>query len=577
MTWDFSCPDWASRLASGRSIIPPLPLDAAAAGRAVNVFNRLRLPDVVGRPTLGEACGEWFRDIIRAIFGSMQNNVRMVSDVFVLVPKKNSKTTNGAALMLTALLLNVRPQARFALFGPTQEISDIAFQAVSGMIAADDGLSKLLHVQDHLKTITNRATKATLKVTTFDPSVATGGLYAGWLLDEAHLLSRVAYAARVIRQLRGARVAVPESFGVIITTQSDLPPAGAFKTELQYARAVRDGAAGSTGFLPVLYEFPEATQTDKSRPWLNPSLWPQVLPNLGLSVNAEVLRRDLVPELAKGDEAMQVWASQHLNIEIGLALHSDRWRGADFWSDATIDGMDGLPPRGRLAALLARCDVATIGIDGGGLDDLLGLAVIGREKITRRWLHWGAAWADDGLLKLRPEIAATLQGFAADGDLSFVDLAARDAEGKSTANGDIGALVDIVREVHDSGLLPEKGGIGLDPVGVSAILDAMVEAGIPQDQFVGIPQGYKLSGIIAGTARKLKDGTLAHAGQPLMAWSVSNAKSELRGSALLITKQTAGSAKIDPLMALFDAAHLMSNNPVPQGRSVYEAGGIIMV
>ena len=36
-------------------------------------------------------------------------------------------------------------------------------------------------------------------------------------------------------------IANPEAFMVIITTQSDKPPAGAFKAELDYARGVRDG------------------------------------------------------------------------------------------------------------------------------------------------------------------------------------------------------------------------------------------------------------------------------------------------------------------------------------------------
>jgi phage terminase large subunit-like protein len=57
---------------------------------------------------------------------------------------------------------------------------------------------------------------------------------------------------------------------------------------------------------------------------------------------------------------------------------------------------------------------------------------------------------------------------------------------------------------------------------------------------------------------------MVHAPQPLMAWCVGNAKVELKASSRAITKQMAGTAKIDPLIAAFNAVMLMATNPEAQ-------------
>jgi phage terminase large subunit-like protein len=483
--------------------------------------------------------------------------VRHIRENLTLVPKGNSKTTYCAALMLVALLMNLRPRAQFLFVGPTQAISDLAFDQAVGIIELDRELKKRFHVRDHLKEIVDRVNRAELKVKTFDLDILTGPRPVGVLVDELHLLGKHAATGKVLRQLRGGLEKSTEGFLMMITTQSDEPPAGAFREELMLARAIRDGRYDGR-MLPVLYEYPDDIARAPDL-WQNPANWPMVMPNLGRSLQLESLKKDWDSERIKGDHAIAIWASQHLNIEIGIGLKTDRWRGADHWEKAA-------DPTLTLAELLRRCDVACIGIDGGGLDDLLGLVVLGREIETRRWLAWGHAWAHRLVLERRKSEVSRLQDFADAGELTIVD----DMEDA------FGAAADIAAQVDAAGIL---GKVGLDPFAVGAIVDALADLSIEGDERVhGIPQGWQLNGAIKTAEIKLANGTLRHGDQALMAWAVGNAKVEPRGNAITITKAVAGAGKIDPLMALLDAVVLMSRNPAPvRVPTVYDERGILVI
>ena len=562
--WSLAVPDWRERIRSGRSLLPELPhLNQAQANRAVAIFNKLRLPDVIGTPALAEAGADWFREIVGALHGSFDpaTRERMIREIFLLAPKKSSKTSYAAALMVTTLLMNERPRAEFLLVAPTVSLAHIAFSQALGMVDKDpEGfLRKRLHVQEHLRKITDRRTKATLEIKAFDTTVLTGVKPTGVLLDELHEIAKVAAAERIIGQLRGGLLPNPEGFLVFITTQSDEPPRGAFRAELMVARAIRDGKAEGA-MLPVLYEFPEDIANDTADPpaWQDSSKWWMVTPNRDRSVTIKRLEDDWAQAKAKGQGEIIRWASQHLNIEIGLALRSDRWVGADLWQRAADKAL-------TLDALLERSEVVVIGIDGGGLDDLLGLAVLGRDRITRHWLLWSRAWAHGSVLDRRKSEASVLRDFEAAGELRIV----------ANLGDDIAEIAALAERIDESGKL---GSVGLDPFGVGAIVDALAEVGIAgNDRVVGITQGWKLTGAIKTAERKLADGTLSHGGLGLMAWAVGNAKVEPKGNAIAITKQASGTAKIDPLMAAFNAVALMAMNPQPAGRSYLRSSEMLVL
>ena len=371
-------------------------------------------------------------------------------------------------------------------------------------------------------------------------SNTVGGKKASFILvDEIHLFGKVSQAENMLREATGGLASRPEGCIIYLTTQSDSPPAGVFLQKLRYARQVRDGDIQDKQFLPTIYEFPKSMID--AREHLKPENFGLVNPNIGLSVSQDYLERELGKAQDSGEESLRGFLSKFLNVEIGLALLSNRWSGAEFWESQERAGI-------TLDSIIERSEVITVGIDGGGLDDLLGLAVIGRCKETRDWLVWCRAWAHPSVLERRKSEAPKLHDFSRQGDLSMV----------RHIGDDVDEVADIVHQIDESGLLDQ---VGVDPAGIGAILDAIVERGIDQEKVVGVSQGWRLGGAIKTTERKLAEGGMVHAKQPLMNWCCGNARVEPRGNSILITKQASGTAKIDPLIALFCAVSLMALNP----------------
>lgn len=556
-TWTTALPDWEERIIKGESLIPCPPLFRTPSDIALRVFKELVLVDVLGCPKIGEITRDWVFEFVLVIFGAYDPAAkkRLIKEFFLLISKKNTKSTLAAGIMLTALILNERQSCELVIVAPTKEVANNSFDPMRDMIRVDSELSAIFNVSPHTKTITHRSTQATLKVVAAETDSMAGVKGAYVLIDELWVFGKRAGAGAMLQEATGGLLSRPEGFVIWLTTMSDEPPAGVFKEKLDYARAVRDGKIDDPRFLPVLYEFPQSYI--ESGEYIKPENWYITNPNLGASVGVDELSDILRKARESHDKnTLQTALAKHLNIPIGISLRANRWAGAEFWEKAGKDF--------TLDELIEQSEVITMGGDGGGLDDLLGCAVVGRlptpkyiytddhniRHEVKQWWVWARAWCHPIALERRKQDEPRYRDFEADGDLVIVQ----------NVGDDVAEFADIAKKIFDSGKLDR---IGLDPAGADDIVIALESIGIPKERITGVSQGWKLGGYQKVCERKIASGDLTHANQAMMAWCVGNAQVKTTGSGVMMSKSESGNGKIDPVIAMLNAVALMSQNPEP--------------
>ena len=556
-TWSTALPDWEKRIVAGESLMPCKPLNQDVADIALKIFDSLILVDMIGSPPAGDVTREWAREFIAAIFGAYntESKERLITEFFLLISKKNTKSTLAAGIMMIALVLNERFSASLAIIAPTKEVANASYGPASDMISADPELAAMFNVSPHTRTITHLGTNATLKVYAAESDTLGGSKFSYVLIDELWLFGKRANAASMLREATGGLASRPEGFVVYLSTMPDEQPAGIFKQKLDYARAVRDGKVVDPQFLGLLYEFPQKYIDDEL--YLNPDNWYITNPNLGASVSVKFLEREFKKAEDEGKEELQDFTAKHLNVQIGISLRANRWAAAEFWEAAKA------PKPFTLDELIEASEVITVGIDGGGLDDLLGFAAIGRlptvlreytDNITNQkvqvkpWWVWTRAWCHTIALERRMSIAPMLKGFEKDGDLIIVKNIGDESE----------QVAQLCKQIHDSGKLDS---IGLDPLGIGTLIEELTAVEIPEDKLIGVSQGFKMAGYIKTSENKIARKHLIHADQDMMAWCVGNSRTVVRGSGTMISKAESGTAKIDPVIGMLNGVALMSLNP----------------
>ncbi|WP_136441624.1 terminase large subunit domain-containing protein [Pacificoceanicola onchidii] len=552
--WCTAVPDWADRIKSGRSLVPELPLHDAYAEKALAIFKELRNPDLDGFPTFGETCDVWVFDLVRVIFGSFDPEIkkRYLREFFVMIPKKNGKTAIAAAIIVTACVLNMSPEAQFILVAPSIELARNAFDCAAGIIKRTARITKVFsEPRESTRTIfnLNKRIPSKIMIKAADGDIITGLKNATVLIDETHVFATKPAAKGLFVEIRGA-LSHPSNkhFLLQITTQSKKPPVGVFRSEVTTARRVRDGKIKKP-MLALLYELP--TELVKDGGWKDEDTWALVNPHLGRSVDWDFLRDAVQTAEDEGAESLALVASQHFNVEIGTAQGDDGWRAQAYWDGAGEETL-------TLDELIERSEVITLGVDGGGDDDLCGAVVLGKEKDTGVYLAWCRAWCQPEVLKLRKSIAPSLETFKKDGDLVIC----------SQPFEHVDQVVELTCKLKATGKMPEEFAVGLDIAGLPELLTALNLEGLEEPFITSVPQGWRLQSAVKSLPLRLKARLMLHGAQPIFAWSIGNARVEVRRSNSYIEKELAGAAKIDVVIGLLNASELMFRNPVPSGRGL---------
>jgi phage terminase large subunit-like protein len=530
-----ACPDWAARLQKRKMPISThrLPMHTAQAKRISAIFGNLTMPDLDNTPQISDLSETtwWMDEVGRALFGG-----DTVREAFVMVPKKQSKTSSGSLLYLAAYLANTVPQLTFTVLAPTVSIAQFSFDQIVGAIISEPELMARTHIKRNEKRIEHLQTRAVLQVKSASLESLTG-LKGSVFVDELHLWGAMRDGQKLRSQLRGALAVNKAARALYITTQSDDVPAGVFRNMLTYARHVRDGVITDPAFLPVLFEPWEGCD-----PWEDEKVWPMLLPSYPHIADRSFYTSMVAESNSSGQSAIVKDKSQYFNIEIGAGEGGNGWVVAQNYSKL----VNNLVTLDRLIAVSERI---AVGIDMGGAGDLTAIVVIGETR-GGGWQVWTRAYLTDHGWTENVKNASRFEDFESQGDLVTVQ------PGEDAAH-----IVDLCVEIRASGKLA---GIGIDPAAASDLADALEAAGFEMERDMhGIGQSaFRLAPAVRTVERRAEQRKLVFADQPMMAWTLGNVIVTQKGNAPCIDKQNALD-KIDPVAALLDAAMILVTQKEP--------------
>lgn len=230
-----------------------------------------------GQPFILE---EWQRKIVRDLFGWLRpDGTRRYRTAYVEVPRKNGKSSLGAALALYLLLCDGenRPQVYSAAGDRNQ--ARVVFDAARDMVDASAPLKA--HAELRQYRINGRNNGGWYEACSAEAYSGHGKNPHGIIFDELHVQKTRAFYDSLCSG-RGARA---QPLVVILTTAGYDRSSICWEVHQRAERAIADPDSDPT-FYGVIY----GAAADED--WTDEAVWAKANPNLGVSVSLEFLREE---------------------------------------------------------------------------------------------------------------------------------------------------------------------------------------------------------------------------------------------------------------------------------------------
>lgn len=480
---------------------------------------------------------EWQKDFVNRVFGWQKpDGTRRFRHAFLLVPRKNGKTTLAACICLYLLFGDHEAGAEIVSVSTDRKSADLSFATARQMVLQDETLSSLCEITRVSIYIPKNG--SVFKVLASDTNSLHGMNTSGILFDEIHAQKdRSMYD--VLRTSMGAR---SQPLMLCIST-AGIETHGPCFEQYEYTKRIAEGTVIDPDFYGTVYE------ADLEDDWQSPEIWRKANPSLGTTITEDFLRTEA--NNAKNTPTFQR-SFQRLYLNKWIQDNEHSWLETDAWNkckqDFAEEGLVGCPCFAGLD-LSSTLDLTAFGLvfdtpDGPKALCRFWLPEVNLEKRVLKDHVPYDVWRDEGWLRTTP-------GNAIDYDT---------------------IVKDILKDAEQFNLKE----IAFDRWNSSHVVNMLTNAGLILLPF---GQGFKSMGTpTKDLTRAILQQEISHRGNKILDWNIQNAVIETDAAECWKLSKQKSRERIDGAVALIMAWDRFTASKAEQPKrkkSVYEDRGII--